>query len=392
MRTRSLSLREYPPRGCVRPPRFHYKLALQWRIVSYLARCTSCGRETSNPLDFRCECGSPLDLVLEVNFDRGAIEARERSLWRYSRFFPHASRRISLGEGFTPLIKVGELYLKLDFLNPTGSFKDRGSSLLISTVAEGVRSRGGYVSEDSSGNAGASIAAYSARAGLRAKVYVPEGASGPKLQQILAYGAELVRVSGSREEVTRAAMSEEEGKFYIGHVYHPVFWDAMRTLAYEIAEQTDWKPPDKVFLPVSAGTLLLGVIRGFKHLLSSGELDRAPEVIACQTREVSPLYHRLRGLPYSPPKVVRSVADALISPNPPLLNLMAEELRGFGDADVADEGEIIGAHRELARMGIYVEPSSAVAYAVYKKWLESGKVGEALVILTGTGLKGRLAP
>ena len=359
--------------------------------MSYSARCRSCGREISEPLEFRCGCGSPLELEIEGDFNRKAIEERDHSIWRYSKFFHRTPTRISLGEGWTPMLRMRDLYLKLDFLNPTGSFKDRGSSMLLSTVAEAVRSRGGYVSEDSSGNAGASVAAYSARAGIKAKIYVPENASGPKLQQILAYGAELVRVSGGREEVTRAAMSEEEGKFYIGHVYHPAFWDAMRTLAYEIAEQTGWKLPDQVFLPVSAGTLLLGVIRGFKHLLNSGEIDRAPEVVACQTREVSPLYHKLKGLPYSPPKVVRSVADALISPNPPLLNLMVEELRGFGDADVAEEDEIVEAHRELARLGIYVEPSSAVAYAVYKKWLRSGRLrGEALVILTGIGLKGKL--
>lgn len=358
--------------------------------MSYLARCLSCGRETPNPLEFRCECGSPLELVIDRYFDRRAIKRRDYTIWRYSAFLPRAPAEVSLGEGWTPLLKLGDLYLKLDFLNPTGSFKDRGSSTLVSAVAEEVRARGGYVSEDSSGNAGASIAAYSTRAGLRAKVYVPETASGPKLQQIIAYGAELVRVSGGREDVTRAAMSEEEGKFYVGHVYHPAFWGGMRTLAYEVTEQMGWKPPDKVFLPVSAGTLLLGVVKGFKHLLDSGELDRAPEVVACQTREVSPLYHRFKGLPYSPPRVIRSIADALISPNPPLLNFMVEELKGFGDVDVADEDEIVEAHRELARLGLYVEPSSAVAYAIYKKWLRSGRIrGEALVVLTGMGLKGR---
>lgn len=356
-------------------------------IMSYLARCRSCGRETSDPLEFKCVCGGSLELVLDEPFDRGAIEVRERSVWRYARFFPYV-KRISLGEGWTPLIRLSDLYLKMDFINPTGSFKDRGSSFLISAVADEVRRRNGYVSEDSSGNAGASIAAYAAFSGIKAKIYVPEAASGPKVNQILAYGAELIRVSGTREEVTREAMREEEGKFYIGHVYHPAFWDGIRTLAYEICEQMEWKPADQIFLPVSAGTLLLGVIRGLKHLLSSGEIEEMPEVIACQTREVSPVYHKLKGIPYSPPKTISSVADALISPNPPLLNLMVEELRGVGDAEITEEHEIIEAHGELARMGIYVEPSSAVAYAAYKKWLREGKIrGSALVVLTGIGLK-----
>jgi threonine synthase len=352
----------------------------------YTARCRSCGYETSDPLEFRCKCGSPLELILDFHFERELIEREEQTIWRYRKFFPHAEERVSLGEGWTPIIKGKDAYFKLDFLNPTGSFKDRGSSILLSTLAGRVRS--GYISEDSSGNAGASVAAYSAASGIRARIYVPSTASGPKVEQIKAYGAEIIRVEGGRDEITAEAMAHEEGKFYVGHVYHPTYWDAMRTVAYEIAEQFNWRPPKYIFLPVSAGTLLLGTLRGFKHLLDSGEIDEMPFVVACQTKLISPLYHKLKGLTYSPPKVVKSVADALISPNPPLLNMMVEEMRGVGDAEIVEEEEIIEAHRELALQGLYVEPSSAVAYAAYKKWL--GKVdGPSLVILTGMGLKVR---
>ena len=353
----------------------------------YAARCRSCGYETSDPLEFRCKCGSPLELILDLDFERELIEREEHSIWRYYKFFPHVEERVSLGEGWTPVIKGKGTHFKLDFLNPTGSFKDRGSSILLSTIAGRVRSRG-YISEDSSGNAGASVAAYSAASGIRAKIYVPSTASGPKVEQIKAYGAELMRVEGRREDVTAEAMAHEEGKFYVGHVYHPVYWDAMRTVAYEIAEQFNWRPPKYVFLPVSAGTLLLGTIRGFKHLLDSGEIDELPLIVACQTKLISPLYHKLKGLAYSPPKIVKSVADALISPNPPLLNMMVEEIRGIGDAEIVEESEIVEAHRELALQGLYVEPSSAVAYAAYKKWLNSNRIdGSSLVILTGIGLK-----
>ncbi len=361
---------------------------------NYLARCPSCGYETSNPLEFRCRCGSPLEITLNKPFDPSLIDKKRHDMWRYKSFFPYAEREISLGEGWTPLVELRKnVLLKLEFLNPTGSFKDRGSSMLLSTISEIVREKRGYIAEDSSGNAGASVAAYSARAGIKAKIYVPNTASGPKLDQIAAYGAELVRVRGSRNDITAEAMREEEGKFYIGHIYHPAFRDGIRTLAYEIAEQMEWSVPDYIFLPTSAGTLLLGVMLGLKHMLDSGIIDAMPKVVASQTKAVSPVYHRLKGMSYEPPAEIRSIADALISPNPPLLDIMVNELRkNNGDAEIVEEEEILSAYRELASSGFYVEPSSAVAYASYKKWVEKGlleKDSTVMIVLTGFGLKAR---
>ncbi len=313
--------------------------------------------------------------------------------------FPYVKEKeiISLGEGWTPLIKfLDGLYFKLDQLNPTGSFKDRGSTVLISTLHELVKKAGGYVSEDSSGNAGASIAAYAARAGLNAKVYVPENVSGPKFNQIRFYGAEVVKVSGGRGKVAEEAQKPERGKFYVGHILHPLFRDGIRSLAYEIAEQLGWHVPERVYLPVSAGTLFLGLIGGFKHLVESNVIGAMPKIVACQTRQVSPLYHRFKNLSYTPPERLTSIADALVSVNPPLLNLMVKSLReANGDAVMVEEDEIFNAFIELARKGFFVEPSSAVAYAAYKKQLknkEASKYDKTVIILTGMGLKTMLKP
>ncbi len=367
-------------------------------VLGYRAVCQECDYETSNPLDFRCPCDSVLELVIEEPFRREKIAHHEMGMWRYVEAYPYLRGKdlVTLGEGWTPLVRFKEgVMFKLEFLNPTGSFKDRGASSLISAIRDEVLSREGFVAEDSSGNAGASIAAYSARAGIKARIYVPASASGSKVQQIEAYGAEIVKIEGNRQKLTETAMKEEEGKFYVGHVYHPAFRDGMRTLAYEIYEQLNWSAPDIIFLPVSAGTLLLGVIKGFKHLLSSGEIDEMPKIVACQSEIVSPVYHKLKGIPYSPPETIRSIADALISTNPPLLNLMVKELRSSGDAEVVAEDEILDAYHELALSGFYVEPSSAVAYAAYKKWLRGGKLERrdlTVVILTGHGLKSPLLP
>ncbi len=367
--------------------------------MEYEIKCSVCGQSSPSLLAFKCpSCGQPLAVQLYFDFEVGKIRRRDYTVWRYANFFPYVKEKeiITLGEGWTPLIDSGNVHFKLENLNPTGSFKDRGSTVLISTLHKLVKNAEGYISEDSSGNAGASIAAYAARAGLKAKIYVPENVSGPKFNQIQFYGAEIVKVSGGRSKVAEEAQKTEKGKFYVGHILHPLFRDGIRSLAYEIAEQLDWHVPEHVYLPVSAGTLLSGVIYGFKHLVESNVIEDMPEIVACQTRQVSPLYHSFKNLSYTPPERVTSIADALVSVNPPLLNLMVEHLReANGDAVMVEEDEIFNAFIELARKGFFVEPSSAVAYAAYKKQLknkEASKDDKTVIILTGTGLKTMLKP
>jgi threonine synthase len=336
---------------------------------------------------------------LHSDFDTQKIQNNNYSLWRYTSFFPYTKEKniTTLGEGWTPLVKFSKnTYFKLESANPTGSFKDRGSTMLISALSRLVKKAEGYISEDSSGNAGASIAAYAARAGLKTKIYVPKNVSGPKFNQIRFYGAKVVKVSGGRSRVAEEAQKKEKGRFYVGHILHPLFRDGIRSLAYEIAEQFTWEAPDCVYLPVSAGTLLLGVISGFRHLVKSKIIEAMPEIVACQTRQVSPLYHRFKSLPYVVPESVNSIADALVSVDPPLLDVMVRSLEEVkGDVVMVAEDEIGNAFKELARNGFFVEPSSAVAYAAYQKQLGNKKVSEnarTVIILTGAGLKTMLEP
>jgi len=359
---------------------------------NYEILCVRCGWRTSNTLAYRCEhCGGILQVRVNKDFSVKDIIKKEYSLWRYRNFYPYINEDsiVSLGEGLTPLIKFSkDLYLKLEYMNPTGSFKDRGSSVLISAIKELIGPET-FIAEDSSGNAGASIAAYAAFAEIRARIYVPESVSGRKFEQIKAYGAEITKVSGERVKITEEAMKQERNKVYIGHVYHPIFRDGIRTLAYEIYEQLGFKAPEVIFLPVSAGTLLLGVIDGFVHLKESDAIETLPRIIACQTEQVSPLYHALKGQKYKPKKRIKSIADALISTDPPLLELMIEKMRRIdGDAVIVNEKEILEAYWKLAKKGIFVEPSSAVAYAGYQKYEDERK--NAVVILTGNGLKTEL--
>lgn len=368
--------------------------------MNYRIRCSACSKPSPSLLAFKCpSCGQPLDIQLNFNFETEKIHTNNYSMWRYEQFFPCAqgNRIISLSEGWTPLVRFSDnTYVKLESANPTGSFKDRGSSVLFSALHKLIEKSGGYISEDSSGNAGASMAAYAARAGLKARIYVPETVAGPKFNQTQFYGAQVTKVSGSRSRVAEEAQKVEKAKFYVGHILHPLFRDGIRSLAYELLEQFGWNVPERIYLPVSAGTLLLGVISGFKHLSDSGVIEAFPRIVACQTRQVSPLYHRFKGLKYEPPETVTSVADALVSVKPPLLDLMVKSLKAVeGDAVMVEEDEIVEAFVELARRGFFVEPSSAVAYAAYKNQLRSNEVSQenkVVIVLTGNGLKTALKP
>jgi threonine synthase len=356
-------------------------------VTSFELACARCG-SPAEPIRWSCEsCGGPLNVVGKRPFDRRLI-GTARSIWRYSELLAYVGEVVvSLGEGLTPVTRLGDsLYLKLDYLNPTGSFKDRGSSLAVTThlAVSGAR---GWVNEDSSGNAGASMAAYCARAGIPIRVYVPSGTSGRKLEQIRSYGAEVVVVEGPRDHAARLAQGAEG--VYLGHVWNPFFIEGMKTLAYEIAEQFEWDVPDRVYFPCSVGTILLGLLYGFREMLEAGAIRQMPKLVAVQPRNVSPLYHRLRGLPYRVPEGARSIADAIASHGPPRLEQMVDEMRRVGgECVVLEEEEIVRYTRELARAGFHVEPSAALGYGGYVKQREEGLVsGSSIAILTGIGLK-----
>jgi threonine synthase len=363
--------------------------------MEYNIKCSNCHKPSHNLLDYKCPtCGQPLTIEPTSKFDPEQIQTNNYSAWRYADFFPYVEKTdiITLGEGWTPLVKFTDnTYFKLENLNPTGSFKDRGSTTIISALQRLIKTKNGTITEDSSGNAGASIAAYAARANLKAEIYVPKNVSGPKVIQTRFYGAKITKIPGTRNNVAQKAQKPSKNKYYIGHILHPLFSDGIRSLAYEIAEHFKWQPPENIFIPVSAGTLLLGMLSGLKHLVDSNVIKKFPRVTACQTEQVSPLYHRIKNSPYKAPEKVNSIADALVSTDPPLLNIMVEQLKNaHGDAVIVKENEILEAFKELARKGFFVEPSSAVAYAAYKKQAKGKSVqqiGKTVVVLTGTGLK-----
>lgn len=357
-------------------------------------RCSVCARpHPDGGLRYRCPtCNGPFDLDRSIRFAPKPVERTASPMERYreSFFLPEAASWISLGEGDTPLqparVDGRTVYFKCEYLNPTGSFKDRGSCVLISALAAaGVAE----VLEDSSGNAGASLAAYAARAGMRARVLVPESASPRKKAQIAAYGAELIPVQGPRTAVAEAAQREAAGgATYASHVWIPLGLAGMASVAFEIVEQLG-QAPGAVVLPVGHGTLLLGVARGFEAMRSASTLETVPRLIAGQAAACAPIWAVHQGggeaLGWVREGPTRAEGIRILQPLRGDAVLSAIEASG-GTVVAVDEPSIENGERQLGRRGFYVEPTSAVVWGALEATLQ-GLPDPVVIILTGSGLK-----
>jgi threonine synthase len=328
-------------------------------------------------------------------FVRDEIETGDCSLWRYRAMLPvkYEGSVISLGEGFTPLVETQvygtRIHCKLEFLAPTGSFKDRGTAVLVNMLGwMGIK----RVVEDSSGNAGASLAAYAARSGIEAEIYVPAYASPNKLHQISIYGAKLVKVEGPRERAAEAVQeAAAQGAYYASHYYNPFTLEGLKTIAYEIWEQLGWHAPDNLVLPVGQGTLLLGAYRGFKDLLAAGLIEKLPHLFAVQAEPCAPLYEAYqRNMNDAfPIEKKETIAEGISTARPVRGRQLLAVVRETGGTVLAvSDEETLRARDELARRGLYVEPTSAVAIAALLQLRALIKLEEITIVpLTGSGLK-----
>ena len=348
------------------------------------------------------------------------------SLWRYREALPIPDDAdiVTLGEGMTPLIPLNaaadsEHYVKLDYLCPTGSYKDRGASVLLTHLkALGVEE----VVEDSSGNAGAAIAAYSARAGIRCTIYCPASTSKGKLAQIAAYGAELRLVEGNRTATTGAVKAAAKTVCYASHNWHPFFLEGTKTLAFEIVEQLGGDVPAHVICPVGFGSIYLGLFIGFRELREAGVIERVPRLLGVQPAVCCPIYNAYRkgepsggqapaqqnkrdgklgegqalalenkGVVSRMAQTGTTLAEGITAELPVRAQMILDAIHYTNGAfTIVDDAAIRASLETLATRGIYVEPTSAVVVKGYEKFRDAGIIGagEATVsILTGIGLK-----
>ena len=400
--------------------------------------CPECGATVRDR--WRCDCGAPLEFAdppipegtapgpgSGQRGERDGIDARD-GLWAFEALLAvgdDPADRVTLGEGMTPLVDadVGasaaepdaeaegddsagaddwSAAFKLEYVFPTGSFKDRGATTTLTRARElGVE----RVVEDSSGNAGAAIATYAARAGIDAAVYVPADVKASKLRAIRRAGAEPVRIEGSRADVTEACVAalgeggegEQAGDgvgsaWYASHAWNPAFFEGTATVAYEIAFQRGWEAPDAVVTPLGHGTLFLGAYRGFRRLKRAGWIDRVPRLFGAQAAGVAPVVRELHGADAADPgDRVNAAADGIQIAEPvrkrEILDAVADT---DGDALAVTQATV---ERELDRLhaaGFYTEPTCAVAPAALRELRERGTLAadaDVVVPLTGSGLK-----
>lgn len=263
--------------------------------VQAIMCCVHCDRHYGvNDRRWQCSCGGALDLLLPPpRLSPNLVQHRPPDLWRYREALPPLANRVSLGESMTPLIpfehRRRDIWLKCDYLLPTGSYKDRGAAIFMSQLQSmGIQ----RVVEDSSGNAAASLAAYAARAGIDIEVFCPASASPGKLAQIKLYGAQLRLVEGPRQHTTEALERHvaATGDYYASHLWHPYFLEGVKTVAFEITEQNGWRAPEVVICPVGAGSILLGLYKGFTELQLAGVIERLPRLFAAQAANICPVY------------------------------------------------------------------------------------------------------
>ena len=357
--------------------------------------CSVCGRResvaTRKP---KCGCGGlwTLDFT-PPKFDLAEVDRDEWSQFRYRKFMAlegETWRGISLGEGMTPVVRLDEnVLLKMDYMMPTLSFKDRGAAVLVAHAkAIGVEK----VVQDSSGNAGNSVAAYCTRARIGCEIFVPEGTSPKKIDMIRAHGATCTVVPGSRDhcaDVCRAKV-ETEGLYYANHVYNPFFYEGTKTYIYEVYEQLH-RIPANLVIPVGNGTLFLGAMEALEELLAAGCIDAFPQIIALQSEKCDPLLQAAaqgRDDP-APVKPMPTLAEGIAIGQP----MRGAEILAYARKHSvrfvhAPENKILEARAFLARQGVYVEHTTAANYAAYRRYCELyGPTPDTLITMCGAGLK-----
>ena len=380
-------------------------------LARHLA-CIDCG--AIHPLGYRLECEKCrglLELIYDLDRLRrdGPALLRGTGLWRYAAVLPVAdpAHRVTLGEGGTPLLEaprlarqlgVRRLRLKFEGANPTGTVKDRSSA-----TAVGAALQFGFTTTSvvSSGNAGSSIAAYSARAGLRSLVFAYERASAPKLLHMAATTPDLVIYKGVYDDLITIwdRLVEDRVFFDCGASRNAYKHEGKKTIAYEIAEQSGWAPPDVVVAPVAVGETFIAAARGFGEMHAAGWIPRVPRMVAAQATRANAVVRAFRdGTAITPLTIGYTVAEGLAAGKPGrkgdwVLRLLRERQGAAGDAE---DDAILAAQRTLARTeGVWAGPTGVATLAVLMRLLGERALDPAqdiCVILSETGLKTEAEP
>lgn len=353
--------------------------------------CRDCSKTyPATGLPHHCpDCGGVFTLRNLTYTQPNIAQGKVQGIWRYAKSFglPEIFPQSYLGEGNTPLVPVTiegkPFWAKLENLNPSGSFKDRATAVLVSVL----RGRNLFkVIEDSSGNAGGSLALYGSAFGIQCRIYIPSGTSGPKRRQIEVCGAEVVQVDGPRENAHKAALEAvyAEGLPYASHAAQPFGMAGIATIASEIFESLG-EMPGTIICPIGHGSLFAGILMGFDALVRAGIAQKRPRMIGVQPEVCAPIASAWQQQAFSG-ALGSSLAEGTMVENPARSAEILASLDRERDQIVSvTESEIAQAHRMMIQAGLYVEPTSAMVLAASKKMSEAS--GKSVLILSGSGLK-----
>jgi len=375
-------------------------------------RCSYCGEEyCADRLYGLCEnCGKPLLACYDLNrirrsWKRVSLASREPFLWRYREVLPVQDKRneISLGEGYTPLLparRLGKglgmdgLFIKDEGLNPTGSFKARGLCMAVSRAKElGATD----VVIPSAGNAAGAMAAYAAKAGMRAHVFMPQDVPPPFLMECRALGADITLVDGLITDCDKQARqaASEQGWFVMSTLKEPYRLEGKKTMGYELAEQLDWKLPDVIIYPTGGGTGLIGMWKAFSELEQLGWIGgKRPRMVVVQASGCAPIPRAFEaGEEFATPwEDAQTVAAGIRVPAAVgdfLILRAVRESEGIALA-VSDDALVAGQKLMGSKEGIFACPEGGATVAALEQLLAEGWISqdEIVVLLnTGTGLK-----
>ena len=345
--------------------------------------CPNCKKEYK-AFQYLCECGS----ILLVDYEKKKWMPKGDGLWRYQSMLP-VQESISLFEGETPLIKRRDtdanIYMKLEGNNPTGSFKDRGSTVCISN-AHNRRFKEATVA--STGNMGASVAAYCAYANLKAHIYLPKQVTEEKISQILAYDAKLHKVNGSFLDAVEETKKLVENKhiYWAASGFNPYFIEGIKTIGFEIYEQL--RVPDKIIIPVGSGGVLTAIYKSFKELKELRITKRMPQIIGVQPTGCHPITSAWKsGNEIKPVHKAKTIASAVAVKAP--MNgetAIAAVDESDGEFVTISDPQMIKAIKTLGKEGVFAEPAAAMPLAALDK-IDYSKDEDIVLIISGSGLK-----
>lgn len=372
--------------------------------------CQGCGADldAAQPVGTCPACGSALLAVYDLDSIAArewwrSLSARPASLWRFRELLPvqDDSQIATLGEGVSAILDLGrppetgdlQVLLKDDGGLPTGSFKARGMTVAVSRAHElGLSS----LFVPSAGNAGVALAAYAARARIKARIYLPEGTPTPMQRACARYGAGVVTVPGTIRDAGERARREEAGRgsFDVSTLREPYRAEGKKTMGLEIVETLGTEGmPDAVVYPAGGGTGLIGMHRAFEQLQALGLLDRAPRLLAVQPEGCAPLVRALRdGAPRATPwETPHTIAPGLLVPSPFASDQVLEAVRATrgGGTTVSDEAILEAVDTIGRRYGVSVSPEGAAPFAALPGLLREGKLraGERVLLYnTGSGI------